>query len=217
MKEPLTSPLPIPRKLVLATNNVGKIKEITAVLGELPITIVPQREFNIGEAEETGLSFIENAILKARYAARHTGISALAEDSGLAVDALAGAPGIYSARYAGVGATDADNNIKLLQMLAMVPGTARTARFICVMVFLRHAEDPTPIISQGVWEGSILPALKGNNGFGYDPLFYVPTHGCASAELPLPVKNSLSHRGQALRTMQRALTDYYSCVTYSDS
>jgi XTP/dITP diphosphohydrolase len=209
-------PLQNPRKLVLATHNAGKISEITAMLSGFSVTVVPQREFDIGEAEETGLSFIENALLKARYAALHTGLPALAEDSGLAVDALGGAPGIYSARYAGVGATDADNNAKLLQMLVNVPESERMARFFCVMAFLRHAEDPTPLISQGVWEGTILSVPQGNNGFGYDPLFFVPTHACASAELPLSVKNSFSHRGQALRAMRIALSDYYGCAAYGD-
>ena len=157
------------------------------------------------DAEETGLTFVENAILKARNAAQHTGLPAIADDSGLEVDALAGAPGIYSARYAGAGATDLENLEKLLDALADVPEENRSARFQCLMVYMRHADDPTPLICQGSWEGRILTAARGSNGFGYDPVFYVPTHNCASAELAADIKNSLSHRGQALRQLVAAL------------
>jgi len=191
--------------IVLASSNPGKVREINQVLAGLNVIVRPQTEFNVIDAEETGLTFVENAILKARNAARHTGLPAIADDSGLEVDALAGAPGIYSARYAGVGATDLENFEKLLDALADVPEENRSARFQCLMVYMRHADDPTPLICQGSWEGRILTAARGSNGFGYDPVFYVPTHNCASAELAADIKNSLSHRGQALRQLVAAL------------
>ena len=191
--------------IVLASSNPGKVREINRVLAGLNVIVRPQAEFNVIDAEETGLTFVENAILKARNAAQHTGLPAIADDSGLEVDALAGAPGIYSARYAGVGATDLENLEKLLDALADVPEENRSARFQCLMVYMRHADDPTPLICQGSWEGRILMAARGSNGFGYDPVFYVPTHNCASAELAADIKNSLSHRGQALRQLVAAL------------
>ena len=191
--------------IVLASSNPGKVREINQVLAGLNVIVRPQAEFNVIDAEETGLTFVENAILKARNAAQHTGLPAIADDSGLEVDALAGAPGIYSARYAGVGATDLENLEKLLDALADVPEENRSARFQCLMVYMRHADDPTPLICQGSWEGRILTAARGSNGFGYDPVFYVPTHNCASAELAAKTKNSLSHRGQALRQLVAAL------------
>jgi len=191
--------------IVLASSNPGKVREINQVLAGLNVIVRPQAEFNVIDAEETGLTFVENAILKARNAAQHTGLPAIADDSGLEVDALAGAPGIYSARYAGVGATDLENLEKLLDALADVPEENRSARFQCLMVYMRHADDPTPLICQGSWEGRILMAARGSNGFGYDPVFYVPTHNCASAELAADIKNSLSHRGQALRQLVAAL------------
>jgi len=191
--------------IVLASSNPGKVREINRVLAGLNVIVRPQAEFNVIDAEETGLTFVENAILKARNAAQHTGLPAIADDSGLEVDALAGAPGIYSARYAGVGATDRENLEKLLDALADVPEENRGARFQCLMVYMRHADDPTPLICQGSWEGRILTAARGSNGFGYDPVFYVPTHNCASAELAADIKNSLSHRGQALRQLVTAL------------
>jgi XTP/dITP diphosphohydrolase len=157
------------------------------------------------EVEETGLTFVENALLKARNATRHTGLPAIADDSGIEVDALHGAPGIYSARYAGEGASDARNLEKLLADLRDVPEARRTARFVCLMVYLRHELDPTPIICQGSWEGRVLFEPRGAGGFGYDPVFFVPTHSCSSAELPPEVKNQLSHRGQALRALVAAL------------
>ncbi len=193
-------------RIVLASNNPGKVREINQLLEAAHIRIVPQREYGISEVEETGLSFVENAIIKARHAALHSGLPAIADDSGLEVDALDGAPGIYSARFAGPGASDDDNNLRLLKDLDGVPEEERTARFQCVMVYLHHAKDPTPIICQGTWEGRILLAPLGANGFGYDPLFFVPTHGCSSAQLDPSVKNSLSHRGQALRRLCRALS-----------
>ena len=188
-------------KIVLASGNKGKVREIQSLLSETDINIVPQSEFNVIEAEETGLTFVENAILKARNAAQHTGLPAIADDSGIEVDALNGQPGIYSARYAGKGASDADNLNKLLTELKDVPEAKRTARFQCLMVYLRHTEDPTPLICQGTWDGRILFEARGDNGFGYDPIFYVPTHDCSSAELDADTKNSLSHRGQALRQL----------------
>jgi len=187
------------QKIVLASGNPGKIREIQAILAEHPI--VPQSEFNVVDVEETGATFVENAILKARNAALHCQLPAIADDSGLVVDALNGAPGVISARYAGVGASDRDNVDKLLRELDGVPDELRTARFICVMVFMEHAYDPCPVIAQGVWEGRILDHAVGENGFGYDPVFWVPEQQCASAQLPAVVKNSLSHRGKALKIL----------------
>ncbi len=184
------------QQIVLASGNLGKIKEIQAILATH--RIVPQSVFNVQEAEETGLTFVENAIIKARNAALHAQLPAIADDSGLVVDALKGEPGVFSARYAGLGASDQDNVTKLLQTLEGVPDEQRTARFICVMVFMAHAEDPFPVIAQGVWEGRILHHAVGTNGFGYDPVFWVPEYNCASAELSAAIKNSVSHRGQAL-------------------
>jgi len=193
------------RTIVLATGNTGKVREMAALLEPLAVRILPQSEFAVSEAEETGLTFVDNAILKARNACRHTGLPAIADDSGLAVDSLRGAPGIYSSRYAGPAADDRANVEKLLADLADVPEEARGARFICLMVYLRHAEDPTPILCQGSWEGRILRAPRGSGGFGYDPVFHVPGHDCSSAELPPEVKNRLSHRGQALRQVVERL------------
>jgi XTP/dITP diphosphohydrolase len=191
--------------IILASSNPGKVREINQLLEQLHFTVRPQSEFGVVDAEETGLTFVENAILKARNAAAHTGLAAIADDSGLEVDALNGAPGIYSARYAGPGATDQENLEKLLADLAAVPEAGRTARFQCLLVYLRHASDPTPLICQGTWEGHILFEPRGSNGFGYDPVFYVPTHDCASAELSPEVKNAISHRGQALRKLAQAM------------
>jgi XTP/dITP diphosphohydrolase len=192
--------------IVLASGNPGKVREINALLADLEIQVTPQTELEVPDIEETGLTFVENAILKARNAAAHTGLPAIADDSGLEVDALEGAPGIHSARYAGVGASDADNLHKLLNELVDVAVEARTARFQCLMVYLRHATDPTPVICQGTWEGRILSEPRGEQGFGYDPVFWVPTHDCTSAELAPEVKNALSHRGQALRKLMAALS-----------
>lgn len=190
-------------KIVLASGNPGKIREIQAILTEHPI--VPQSAFNVVDVEETGTTFVENAILKARNASLHCKLPAIADDSGLVVDALDGAPGVISARYAGVGASDQDNLNKLLRELEGVPDELRTARFICVMVFMAHANDPCPVIAQGIWEGRILDHAVGENGFGYDPVFWVPEQNCASAELPAEVKNSLSHRGQALKALTASI------------
>jgi XTP/dITP diphosphohydrolase len=191
--------------IILASSNTGKVREINQLLEQLHFKVRPQSEFGVPDADETGLTFVENAILKARNAAAHTGLPAIADDSGLEVDALHGAPGIYSARYAGMGASDQANLDKLLVALRDVPEAERGARFQCVLVYLRHADDPTPLICQGTWEGRILFESRGENGFGYDPVFYVPTHDCASAQLAPEVKNALSHRGQALRELAVAL------------
>lgn len=193
-------------ELVVATGNQGKLKEISQVLAPLGFVVRGQGDFGISSAEETGFTFVENAILKARHTAQQTGRPALADDSGLEVDALDGQPGIYSARYAGVDGDDAANNHKLLETLQNVPEAQRTARFQCVMVYLRHPEDPVPLICQGTWEGRIALTAAGGNGFGYDPLFFVPETGCMAAELPPEEKNRLSHRGQALRQLVAALS-----------
>lgn len=191
--------------LILASNNAGKLRELNALLAPLAITLKTQRELAIPDAEETGLTFVENAIIKARHAARLSGLPALADDSGLEVDALNGAPGIYSARFAGPGASDAANNERLLQQLAGVPDAQRTARYQCVLVLMRHAADPTPLICQASWQGLILSAPRGEGGFGYDPLFWLDEHGCSAAELEATLKNQLSHRAQALRQLRQQL------------
>ena len=193
------------KQIVLASSNPGKVREINQMLGGLHLSVVPQSDFKVIDAEETGLTFVENALLKARNATRHTGLPAIADDSGIEVDYLNGAPGIYSARYAGKNASDEQNLRKLLDDLVGIPEAERTARFQCLMVYLRHEFDPTPIICQGTWEGRLLLEPRGKNGFGYDPIFFVPTHDCSSAELPPEVKNILSHRGQALRMLVSAL------------
>lgn len=197
------------QKIVLATGNAGKLKELQALLADQPFAIVSQKEMGVSDAEETGLSFVENAILKARHAARATGLPALADDSGLCVDVLGGAPGIYSARYSGAGATDAGNNAKLLQALQPMRGEAPlTARFVCVLALVRHADDPLPLLCQAEWEGEILEAPRGEQGFGYDPLFWVPQEGMSSAELPRERKNAISHRAQALRQLKDRIGDF---------
>ncbi|MDX1491047.1 MAG: RdgB/HAM1 family non-canonical purine NTP pyrophosphatase [Pseudohongiellaceae bacterium] len=188
-------------KIVLASGNKGKLREFQQMLGGSDVEFLAQGSLGVSDAEETGLSFVENAILKARHACAATGLPALADDSGIEVDALNGRPGIYSARFAGPDADDASNNQKLLDALKNVADKDRTARFQCVIVFMRFAEDPMPFISQGTWEGRILHQGQGENGFGYDPLFYVPTHECASALLDPTTKNTISHRGQALHRL----------------
>lgn len=192
-------------QIVLASNNQGKVREIGQMLAELELEVVPQSTFNIEDAEETGLTFVENAIIKARHASAEAGLPAIADDSGLEVDALNGAPGIYSARYAGQDASDEQNLQKLLNELENIPEAQRTARFQCLMVYMRHAQDPTPIICQGTWEGIITMEPRGDNGFGYDPVFFVPDQQCTSAQLAPKVKNQLSHRGQALCLLVEAL------------
>jgi len=189
------------KQIVLATGNQGKVREIQAMLEGTGIKVLPQSEFKVTEVDETGLTFVENAILKAREAARVSGLPAIADDSGLEVDALDGQPGIYSSRFAGDPGNDAANNTKLLQALKDVADEQRTARFQCVIVYLRHAEDPVPFIAQGSWEGRILHAPAGEGGFGYDPLFFVPEERCASAELPAGRKNQISHRARALQQL----------------
>lgn len=193
------------KSIVLASGNKGKIKELDALLAPMGWHVRAQSEWDFVEAEETGLSFVENAIIKARHACAQTGLPALADDSGLAVDALQGAPGIYSARYAGAQANDSDNIAKLLEAMAEVPEHARSARFICALVFMQHANDPTPIICQGQWEGEILTAPQGNGGFGYDPVFFSPEKQCSAAELSAEDKQMLSHRGKALAQLRRLL------------
>ncbi len=192
-------------RIVLATGNAGKVREMGEILAPFGFEVVAQSALEVPEAEETGRTFVENAILKARNAAAHTGLPAIADDSGLEVDALGGAPGIHSARYAGPGAGDADNVAKLLRALEGVEEARRTARFQCLMVYMRHADDPTPLIFQGTWEGRILTAPRGDGGFGYDPVFLAGELGRTAAELDPATKNRLSHRGQALRALAEAL------------
>jgi XTP/dITP diphosphohydrolase len=197
------------KKIVLATGNKGKLLELGSLLSKLPIELVAQTDLEVVEAEETGLSFIENAILKARNAAKQTGLAAIADDSGLAVNALNGAPGIYSARFAeraNQGAGDSANNAYLLAQLKHTANTQRGAQFHCVMAYVAHAQDPTPVIAHGIWHGRILQEAAGVNGFGYDPLFWVPEKNCASAELDKTEKNQISHRGKALKELLEKLT-----------
>lgn len=191
-------------KLVLASSNAGKLAELRDLLGD-SCELRPQSEFGVDDADETGLSFLENAILKARHAARATGLPALGDDSGLCVDALHGAPGLYSARYAGSHG-DAEGNIdRLLRELDGIEEAKRGARFVCVLALVRHADDPQPLIAEGTWAGRILPARRGNRGFGYDPVFFSPAHGCSAAELDAGVKNRDSHRGLALAKLKQRL------------
>jgi len=193
----------VTEKILLASGNVAKIREIQALLEDK--IIVPQSDFNVPEVEETGFTFVENAILKARNACHFSGLSAIADDSGIEVDALGGAPGVISARYAGENASDWDNLEKLLEELVGVPDKDRTARFHCVLIYMRTASDPCPIIAQGVWEGVILHEPIGVNGFGYDPIFFVPEKNCSSALLEPEIKNRLSHRGKALKKLMEKL------------
>ena len=190
--------------IVLASGNQGKIKEIQELLPDYQL--LPQTSFNVPDIVEIHSTFVENALLKARHAAHYCQLPAIADDSGLVVDALNGAPGIYSARYAGDTASDTDNIEKLLHQLHGITHPQRRAYFVCVLVFLRHAKDPCPIITQGRWDGDILEKPQGINGFGYDPIFRVPHHDCSAAELSPDTKNVLSHRGQALAQLQKALS-----------
>ena len=192
------------KKIILASNNSGKIREFNSMLAGM-YEVVSMHEMQVEEVPETGLTFVENALIKARNASAQSSLPALADDSGIVVDALNGAPGIYSARYAGEGASDEDNLNKLIEAIRPFNETDRKARFVCVMVFLKHAEDPTPIISQGIWDGIVMTETAGENGFGYDPMFYVPTHNCMSAELSPDIKNQISHRGQALQCLVKQL------------
>ncbi|NLS12886.1 XTP/dITP diphosphatase [Vibrio sp. SM6] len=189
------------KKIVLATGNQGKVREMADLLADFGFEVHAQSEFAVPDADETGTTFIENAIIKARHAAHITGLPAIADDSGLEVDALNGAPGIYSARYAGEDASDQDNIVKLLEALKDVPEHERTARFHCVLVLMRHENDPTPIVCHGQWEGRILNTPQGEHGFGYDPIFWLPLENCTSAQLLPERKKQLSHRGQALRQL----------------
>lgn len=189
--------------VVLASGNAGKLRELGDVLAPLGVLLTPQSQYGVPEVAENGLSFVENAIIKARAASQHTGLPAIADDSGLEVDYLDGAPGIYSARYSGAG--DAANNARLLRELGDTPESMRSARFQCVLVYMRHALDPTPLVCQASWEGSILFEPRGEHGFGYDPLFYVPGHDCSSAQLPPEIKNRISHRAQASALLFEAL------------
>jgi len=193
-------------KLVLATSNPGKLRELRALLAPRNIEVLPQSDFGISSPEETGTTFTENALLKARHAANATGLPAIADDSGIEVDALDGRPGIYSARYAGPDATDEDNNRKLLEELRGIPHDRRTARYRCVLVVVRSASDTQPVICEGTWEGHIGLTPLGTGGFGYDPLFVLDEQGGTAAQLPPEVKNRLSHRGQALRCLAASLT-----------
>ncbi|MGI9878334.1 XTP/dITP diphosphatase [Vibrio chagasii] len=194
-------------KIVLATGNQGKVREMADILSEFDFDVVAQSEFNVSEVAETGTTFIENAIIKARHAAKETGLPVIADDSGLEVDYLNGAPGIYSARYSGEGATDKQNIEKLLDAMQGVETEKRTARFHCVLVLMRHENDPTPLVCHGKWEGQILTEEHGENGFGYDPVFFVPEDNCASAELDPSRKKQLSHRGKALASLFKALKE----------
>ena len=197
------------RSLVLASGNPGKLRELSAMLEPLGWEVRPQSEWSLEEAVEDGLSFVENALIKARHASRFTGLPALADDSGLVVDALDGAPGIYSARFAGADASDQDNNRKLLDSLEGVPDAERTAHFYCAMALVRNADDPAALISVGKWDGIIMAAPAGQGGFGYDPLFHVLAEGCSSAQLAPEIKNRLSHRGQALRAMVEQIESFF--------
>lgn len=193
------------KTLVLASGNAGKLIELRAMLADLPLTIVPQRELGVDDVPETGTTFVENALIKARHASKVTGLPALADDSGLIVDALDGAPGLYSARYAGSPTDDAANNAKLLQALDGLPEAQRSARFYAVIVLLRHADDPQPLIAEGSWEGRILDAPRGRNGFGYNPVFLDPAQGLTAAEMPPEQKNRISHRALALQALRDRL------------
>lgn len=194
-------------RIVLATNNAGKLRELKALLAPLAVEVLPQSDFTTQSVEETGLSFVENAILKARFAARIAGLPAIADDSGLEVDALHGAPGIHSARYAGPGANDQANNDKLLEALRGVDRARRQARYCCALAFMRWDTDPFPIVCQASWEGVIIDAPRGHGGFGYDPIFELPERGLTAAELSHEEKNRISHRAQALQELVQRLAE----------
>jgi XTP/dITP diphosphohydrolase len=193
------------KQIILASNNSGKIKEITLALSNCNFIFKSMLDYAVPSIAETGLTFVENALIKARHASAYTNLPAIADDSGLVVESLHGQPGIYSARYAGEHATNEENIAKLLLAMKDIPVQQRQAYFFCIMVFLRHPDDPTPIICQGTWHGEILLAPKGQQGFGYDPIFYVPTHHCSAAELSITEKNKVSHRGIALRELKKNL------------
>ena len=193
------------KKFVLASNNQGKLREFSQLLSPLNISIVPQSHFNIPPAKETGLTFVENAIIKARHACANSNLPAIADDSGIEVDYLSGAPGIYSARYAGHHSSDKNNRHALLVALKKAPDHKRSARYQCVLVMMRHASDPTPLICQADWQGSILTSPMGDGGFGYDPIFWVPEKQCSAAQLSSKQKNAISHRGKALKKFIEAI------------
>ncbi|HMM67437.1 MAG TPA: RdgB/HAM1 family non-canonical purine NTP pyrophosphatase [Dokdonella sp.] len=199
-------------KLVLASGNAGKLIEMREVLADLDVDLVAQAELGVADAEETGATFVENAILKARHASRATGLPALGDDSGLCVDVLDGAPGLYSARYAGTHGDSAANIAKLLGVLADVRDSERGAHFFCAIVLLRHADDPAPLIAEGRWHGRILAAPRGQGGFGYDPVFLDPQRHCSAAELAPAIKNRVSHRGQALLRLRELLAKQHSAT-----
>jgi XTP/dITP diphosphohydrolase len=196
-----------PRRAVLASDNPGKLRELRALLAEIDLKVLPQRELGITPAEETGASFLDNALIKARHVARQSGLPAIADDSGIEVDALNGAPGVHSARYAGANASDQDNLLKLIEAILDVPESARSARYQCVIAFVRSADDMAPVIGCGTWEGRLITTPRGEHGFGYDPIFLVPEYGRTAAELPPELKNRLSHRGQALRALLAKLRE----------
>ena len=196
------------QRIVLASGNQGKLKEFSQILAPLDLEIVSQGALGVEDAEETGLSFVENAIIKARNACAAAGLPAIADDSGLEVDALSGAPGIYSARFAGPGATDQQNTDKLLQELGDIETKQRSARFRCVLVCMRHQNDPNPLIAVGSWEGKILDAPEGENGFGYDPIFWSPEYDCAAAQLTPEQKKAVSHRGKAVTQLTEQLAAF---------
>jgi XTP/dITP diphosphohydrolase len=206
----MTDPQADPRlKLILASSNHGKLDELRALLADASVELTAQSELGVGDADETASTFVENALIKARHACQATGLPALADDSGLCVDALLGAPGLYSARYAGAHG-DAEANIdKLLAAMQDVPTEARGAHFYCVLVLLRHAQDPQPLIVEGLWRGRILPARRGSGGHGYDPVFVDPAHGQSAAEMSLALKNRISHRGQALALLKQRLSSAF--------
>ena len=197
-------------KIILATGNLNKVREISASLKGSSIEIMPQSMFNVPDADETGTTFVENAIIKARNCSAHTGEAAMADDSGIGVDALGGAPGVHSARYSGEHANDEKNTALLLRNMEDVPDGKRTARYWCVMVYMRSASDPTPIICQASWEGIIIREKRGTNGFGYDPVFLIPELGKTAAEVSLEVKNSMSHRAKAIKMMTERLREMHA-------
>lgn len=192
---------PSKQTLVMASGNKGKLREFNILLSDFGFDVKPQSDFDVSDAEETGLTFVENAIIKARNACLTTNLPSIADDSGIEVDALSGEPGIYSARFSGKDANDEKNNQKLLSLLADLPKEKRSARYQCILVYMRHAKDPTPLIAQASWEGLILEEPLGGNGFGYDPIFWVPSHNCSSAQLDKDEKNKISHRALALKEL----------------
>jgi len=197
-----------PQKIVLASGNQGKVREFTSLFADYGVDVIAQKELGVEDVPETGTTFVENAIIKARHAAEITGLPAIADDSGLVVDALGGAPGIYSARFAGDNANDSNNIDKLLSELASSEN--RKAHFFCTLVFMRHAGDPVPLVSQGKWQGEIVNARQGNGGFGYDPIFHVPSHDCTAAELEKTEKNRISHRGKALAILLESMRNTFA-------